>query len=380
MRHSALAFSWRAALRSIPLTALFGLLGASEAATPANVFIVANYPVQAKADDAAKAKQLALSDGQQAAFRALMKRLVPVTEYKRLPNLSAERVQLLMSGFSVRRETNSSTEYVASLDFEFQPKAVREVLRQARVTVIETPAPEVLVVPTFRGSKDTAKGQTAWMTAWTDLDLVHTVTPLKVRPAGKEVADETIAGLVRGDLTLADTFARGFNADNAVLAHATLAADGKLEVTLVGRDAVGPFHLRRSYRIDGDINYASEYAAVIALGVIEGRWKFVRSRAAPADPNAIQTTSVDGEQQDPQNGDDRVLIQVEFRGAQQWQEIRSRLLDQPGIDDLVVSELLSRGAQISLRYAGGGQRLAEDLASVGLEMVNTGRKWSLRLR
>lgn len=344
------------------------------------MFIVANYPVQARAEDAATAKQVALNDGQQAAFRALMKRLVPVTEYKRLPNPSAERVQQLMSGFSVRRETNSSTEYVASLDFEFQPKAVRELLRQARVTMIETPAPEVVVVPAFRAAKDAVKGQKAWLTAWTDLDLVHTVTPLKVRPAGKEVAEETITGLVRGDLTLAETFARGFNADNAVLAHATIAADGKLEVTLVGRDAVGPFHLRRSYRIDGDLNYASEYAAVIALGIIEGRWKFVRSRAAPSNPTAVQTTSIDGEQQDPQNSDDKVLIQVEFRGAQQWQEIRSRLLDQPGVDDLVVSELLSRGAQISLRYAGGGQQLAEDLASVGLELVSAGRKWTLRLR
>jgi hypothetical protein len=61
------------------LAGMLSLLGVSEAAAPANVFIVANYPVQAKAEDAATAKQLALSDGQQAAFRALMKRLVPVT-------------------------------------------------------------------------------------------------------------------------------------------------------------------------------------------------------------------------------------------------------------------------------------------------------------
>lgn len=369
----------RRTLRFLALTAGFGLVTMSEAASPANVFIVANYPVQAKADDAATAKQYALNDGQQAAFRALMKRLVPVTEYKRLPNPSAERVQQLMSGFSVRRETNSTTEYVASLDFEFQPKAVRELLRAARVTVVETPAPEVVVIPTFRGSKGVVNGQKSWIAAWTDLDLVHTITPLKVRPAGKEVADETVAALVRGDLSLADTLARGFNAERAVLAHATIGSDGKLEVTLAGQDAVGPFHLRRSYRIDGDLNYASEYAAVIALGVIEGRWKFVRSRT-PSDPNAIQTTSVDGERQEAREVDDKVLIQVEFRGAQQWQEIRSRLLDQPGIDDLVVSELLSRGAQISLRYVGGGQRLAEDLASVGLEMVNNGPRWVLRLR
>src|SRR5262249_15930006 len=58
----------------------------AEAAVPAEdaVFTVCNYPVEARADNAVAAKSKALSDGQQAAFRSLLKRLVPVNSYPRL--------------------------------------------------------------------------------------------------------------------------------------------------------------------------------------------------------------------------------------------------------------------------------------------------------
>ena len=53
-----------------------GLLAGAQAAE--TVFTVGNYPVEARADNAVAAKTQALADGQQAAFRSLLKRLVPV--------------------------------------------------------------------------------------------------------------------------------------------------------------------------------------------------------------------------------------------------------------------------------------------------------------
>ena len=52
------------------------------------VYTVANYPVEATAANAVAAKDQALADGQQAAFRSLLKRLVPVTAYKQLTRVS----------------------------------------------------------------------------------------------------------------------------------------------------------------------------------------------------------------------------------------------------------------------------------------------------
>ncbi len=56
--------------------------GGARRAPPDAVFTVANYPVEARADNAVAAKDRALADGQQAAFRSLLKRLVPVTAYR----------------------------------------------------------------------------------------------------------------------------------------------------------------------------------------------------------------------------------------------------------------------------------------------------------
>src|SRR4051812_47492206 len=47
-------------------------------------YTVANYPVDATAANAVAAKDQALAEGQQAAFRSLLKRIVPVTAYKQL--------------------------------------------------------------------------------------------------------------------------------------------------------------------------------------------------------------------------------------------------------------------------------------------------------
>ena len=56
-----------------------------------SVFTVGNYPVEARADNAVAAKDRALNEGQQAAFRSLLRRLVPVTAFARLKQLSTVR-------------------------------------------------------------------------------------------------------------------------------------------------------------------------------------------------------------------------------------------------------------------------------------------------
>src|SRR5688572_4862645 len=94
--------------------------GAQRAAAAEAVFTVANYPVEARADNAAAAKDRALADGQQAALRSLLKRLVQVTAYARIKRLRDVKAGDLVDGFKVRSERNSSTDYIASLDFTFQ--------------------------------------------------------------------------------------------------------------------------------------------------------------------------------------------------------------------------------------------------------------------
>ena len=161
------------------------------AAAPAAdaVFTVGNYPVEARAENAVTAKTKALFDGQQAAFRSLLKRLVPVTAYQRLRQLRTLQVGDLVEGVSVRSERNSSTDYIASLDFAFQSNAVRDLLRREGIPFTDQQAPTLTLVPLWRTAASAApREDAAWTNVWKGLDLEHALTPVKLQALKKEIA------------------------------------------------------------------------------------------------------------------------------------------------------------------------------------------------
>jgi hypothetical protein len=136
----------------------------------------------------------------------------------------------------------------------------------------------------------------------------------------------------------------------------------RLNVTLSGRDAVGPFVLRRTYRYDpADFAYTLELAAVIALGTLEGRWKVARIGTG-GEAGGVAAL-------------EPVRLFVEFRNMREWQEIRSRIAETPGVENFQVASLSVRSADVALRYPGGGGRLAESLAAKGLRLQSTGGSW-----
>ena len=94
-----------------------------------NAFKVANYPVDATAENAVAAKKKAIDDGQQAAFRSLLKRLVPVSAYDNLEQFKTVPAGNYVDGLAIRSEQNSRTRYIASLDFSFEPNSVRQMLQ-----------------------------------------------------------------------------------------------------------------------------------------------------------------------------------------------------------------------------------------------------------
>ncbi len=354
----------RAAL--VLAAALAPAAGAPAATAAEAVFTVANYPVEARADDAVAAKDRALTDGQQAAFRSLLKRLVPVTAYQRLRQMPAIKAGDLVDGVKVRSERNSTTEYIASLDFSFQSKAVRDLLRREGIPFTDEQAPALTVVPIWRaGAPAAAKEQAAWTNVWNGLDLEHALTPVKLQALKKDIDPAAVSALADGDGSAIRALVAAYGSELVLLAIAERdMAAKRLNVTLTGRDAVGAFTLKRAYRLDAaDPGYASEFAAVVALGILEGRWKAIKSRGgAAAAPS----------------GDIDLRIAVEFRGMSEWQDISRKLQALAGVEELEVAGLSARGARVTLRFAEGAERLAEALAQHGLDLRNTGGNWVLR--
>ncbi len=336
-----------------------------------NVYTIANYPIEAQAENAVAAKEKALAEGQQAAFRSLLKRLIPVTAYPRAKRLGTVKGADLIEGVRVRSERNSSTDYIASFDFSFQAKGVRDLLRREGIPFTDDQAPAVTLVPVWRSAPgQLPREETAWTNVWKGLDLENALTPIKLQPLSKSIRPETINALAAGDGSALRALAAQYNTEYVLLAFAEPdTTAGRLSVTLAGTDAVGAITLKRPYRIDaGDPAYASELAAVIALRTLEGRWKAVKVRGGPASA----ATGGGG-------GDTDLLIAVEFRGMTEWQDISRRLAATPGVEELDVAGLSARGARVTLRYAQGAQQLADDLARQGLNLRNAGGNWVLSL-
>ena len=351
------------------------LLAAFALAAPARaqddrVFTVGNYPVDAHAQDAVAAKEKATADGQQAAFRSLLKRLTPVTSYKALAALHSVQAANLISGIAVRSERNSTTSYTALLDFSFDARRVRDLLRQRGIPYLDEQARETAIVlvvqPVGQGGSLTAS---VWREAWSGLDLDNALTPVRLhdRPAAL-TSDLVKAAMTNAEAPLRTTAVLA-KSGQAILAIAEpdLAAR-RLHVTLSGVDGVGKFVLRRTWRMDpADAAYAAELAAVVAMGTLEGRWKAVRGRGMAAAPSAgagpLQA----------------VQLYVEFRNHQEWQTLRRQLEDTPGVADFSVGGLSSGAADVALRYPGGGPALSAVLGPAGIEMRGGGGSWVARV-
>jgi hypothetical protein len=350
--------------------------GSALAANPSDkVFTIANYPVEARAKDAVAAKEKAHAEGQQAALGSLLKRLVPVTAYNRIDHLKKVSAASIIDGIAIRSESNSSTQYIASLDFSFEPDAVRDMLRREGVPFVDVQAPKTVLVPMMSDPDATVgpkfrAASNAWNEAWKGLDLDNTLTPLRLETLMPSIPPAAIQGVLAGGEGIQRVLAGEYKSNYVVLAAAEVDTPGKsIVVTVAGQDPAGPFVWKRSYRINnGDVAYTLELASVITLGVIEGRWKVARS----------QGVGVAGDGGSGGSGTD-VELEVQFSSLSEWNDLRGQLLDLPGVDDVRVGAVSARSAGVSLRYPGGGQSLAATLSQKGLSMTSSNNgPWLVR--
>lgn len=363
----------RALLAASLVLGLMTMLPQPASAESLSVFTIGNYPVEASAEDAVTAKSKAMSEGQAGAFRYLLKRLVPVTAYQRIPRLGPAEIEDMIDGVSVRGEQNSATEYLATLEFSFKDRAIRQLLKTYNLPFLDRQSGTVTVMPVFfdRGAIDAptkamAAGQQDWRRAWTGLDLAHALTPIKLVMPGPGAAPKLFARLAAGDRSGLGVIETEAAADRLVVALAERSPeDGKLKVLLIGRDWVGDINLRRSYSIsEDDVGYATEYAAVIALGVLEGRWKADRLGQGEGGGGGYDADA-------GWAGGEEVHLVARFSGLKQWQALRARLASVVGPDAVSVGTLSARSAEVTVRYDGGAEALASALAARGLALAQT---------
>lgn len=342
------------------------------------VYTIANYPVDASANSAIAAKRKAVAQGRMRAFRSLLKRLVPVTEYARLNDIKTVDPTPFIDSVKVRSEDRPTTRYVANLDFAFLPDRVRDLLRRRAVPFVDQQAPPTVLVAAYlapgAGAGNTTaemsqqRGQALWASIWRDLDLANALTPLTLKKAAPDLSREALGAIAQGDLSPLAGLSNAYGTGQVVLAIARPdPAANRVRVVLAGRDAVGSFHLERAYRIfDGDFAYPLELAAVVGQGIIEGRWKAIKARAAPGAGINLSAPL------------EPVQVWVTYQGLQQWRSIEQVLRDTPGVTGLQIGGQTARSASLALQFPGGGQALSTALAAQGLTLEFANGTWLLR--
>ncbi len=325
-------------------------------------FTVRDVTVDRTAATATAAREAALMDGQRAAFRRLLERLVPRSEYRRLPNLSDARISDLVENFEVQNERTSPVRYIGTLTYRFHPDDVRTLLRNANIPFAETYAKPYLVLPVLRDSGATLlwDDPNPWRAAWGRLPPADGLVPL-VLPRGNltDVSDINADQAHGGDEARLQAIATRYGVAGVYVADAALdtSAPGRavLQVSLSAYGGpTGEQTVVDSYTANpGEDNDALfQRAAVEVTRGIEERWK---------------------SEQLLQFGHEATLsVLVTYDDIGQWVGIRRRLADLAIIRRADVTSLTRHAATINLDYIGDDNQLRLALAQRDLQLVPAG--------
>ena len=364
------------------------------------VYTVSNFEVWAEAKDAVAAKRAALSDGRSVALSLLLKRLTLFSSYDHLPKLDDKALSKIITSLSVQNEKNSTTEYLATMDFKFSAKGVKTLLRKNQIPFWDRQAKEVLIIPVVdagllevpAGKTKPIMSQAEWISSWNTLDLAHALVPLKVGERLALIDDAVLSALIRGEKTAKEGLRKAYQGKPVVVALLSAAqSKSKLRLSLVGFDGVGEITYKSDHLMpEGSAIGAADIAAEVALGLFEQRVKLLRIK-----PQLVRRSPVEVEKQEVlpwqtktqedapiagwqgDVGGARIVMHVKFSGLRHWQAIRKRLLNIDGVEELNIEKLSARGADVSCLFPGGAEALAQQVAAVGMNLQPNGEKWVL---
>src|SRR5262249_55714248 len=101
------------------------------AAQPLDLFSIGGVKVDASAESATAARDLAMSQGRSLAWAKLYRRFTATALWGKLSSVPDTQLQRLMRSFEVANERRSTTRYLAEMTFHFNPAAVRAFMRQS---------------------------------------------------------------------------------------------------------------------------------------------------------------------------------------------------------------------------------------------------------
>ena len=362
LKRSARAASLLILLPLFSLANLFG--GAAQAAD--SLYEVAKLSVDTTAADAVAARKMGMAEAEMRAVKIVLQRLVPLSAQELLPELSQEDVEGLVNGVSIRKEQNSTTRYIATLDVSVNEQGIKQLLQDQGIPYGEGRAPSISILPlVIAGGSVTGGGGDVWRQAWEDLDLTHSMTPATILRPRPDLGLDTVKAVLAGDAQVLESMQADYGYGPLVIAVGET-VNGEFVTRLAGADSVGAINFGRRDALGGDAKAAARSAAATAFAIIENRWKVTQSGETPTTEVKSAEGTEPGAGSPPKGEVPRnVVAEVEFSGLKDWQDMRGRLMNVAGIQALEVNSLSARAASITFDYAGSLGRLQKELDQNG---------------
>ena len=360
-----------------------GLMAAPAQADDDTPYTVSKIAVDVTAKNAVAAKAKAMADAQKRGIDTVLRRVAPFSFSAKLPDLQPQQVETLVNGMAIRKEQYSTTRYIATLDVIFNEQGVKELLASLGIPTSEERAPMISILPLVIDGNKVKSTNEPWRQAWLDLDLSHGLTPANVLQPRPELEAGMVRAVLAGDVGAFAAVQRDYGSAPLVIAVGQKVEGGRFVTRLAGTDGVGRINYGRSGKLSGAAPKAAQDAASFAYAVLENRWK--ATRAAP-DPVAAPVNYEEGgtppPQAAPQQGEPGRLVTavVVFAGLKEWQQIRGRLAQVPGLQRLEVNSLSARTASITFDYAGTLGHLQQVLGQNGFSFENREEAFVLRAR
>lgn len=330
--------------------ALIGLMAGT--ARAGSVFSVDKVDVDVSAATTIEARNQALAEGQQRALEIVMKRLVRIDDWPRLPPVaSAKDIQNIVEGFRVSDEKTGRGRYIARMSVQFKPGPLRRLLRGYNLPLNEDQARTALLVPVLEDLRGLqAWGDHWWRQSWLAQDLNNVAAPLAL-PLG-DMEDALIASpedILIGSPDKLLALNERYDTQTVIVAHALADVDGQLGVTAYIFNADSSDVIVRTYRTGGAHGDMADMAVAELMSVLSERWKQVAVVASDEETS--------------------LPVLAEFSSLKQWVMMLRELEAASLVQVVDVREMSSRQAWLDLSYIGSIEQLSANLQQRDLELV-----------
>ncbi|WP_420404082.1 DUF2066 domain-containing protein [Nisaea sp.] len=341
--------------------------GARAQSDEGRVFEVRDVAVDVQAATAAEAQAQAIVQGRRDAWHRLVERLVPQSQAAQLSVLSDEELVGLTVGYEVARERTSDVRYLGSLNFRFNPVAVRQHFAARGIGYAEVASRPVLILPVYNDGRKPLlwEEESPWLAAWLERGSGDGLVPITV-PYGDlaDIRDISAVQAVLVDREAIETIGARYGAAQAVIANArTVTTDAGMQAVELNLIYVGGItdgqSLVRTVAPDPDAAGTDlmSAAAKAAVSEIQEAWK-TENLISPG----LET---------------RVTVLVPVSSFDYWLDVREAL---DGVSSIARRELLriSRSeALLDVWINGDADQLALALTQRSFVLEEAGDNWIL---